>query len=92
MSVYDGKRVMLIVSVNGRCVFMQGAASVKGDAKEDGGAVEIRIDQPSYSTIGKPRFLVGKNEFEKLTRKDDEYGCDYIMEIKHDELKEYQDS
>ena len=92
MSVHDGIRVMLIVRLHGRCVFMQGAAHVNGDSDEDGGAVEIRIDQPSYSTIGKPRFVVGKNMFEKLTRKDDEYGCDFVMEIKHDELKEYQDS
>jgi hypothetical protein len=78
LASYDGKRVAVVLSIQGENRVVCGSASWSRDATL-GEALRIRVDQPD--DLGMPEILLAQETWEGAVQPDTEYGCDVCVRL-----------
>jgi hypothetical protein len=78
LASYDGKRVAVVLSIQGENRVVCGSASWSHDATL-GDALRIMVDHPD--DLGMPEILLAQETWEGAVRPDTQYGCDVCVRL-----------
>jgi hypothetical protein len=79
-SQYSGKRIALVMDVQGREVVLQGTTAVRVDSKQ-GQVLQITVANEGPAGFGKPVFLISEPRWRQQIAEGDTFGCDYYLDL-----------
>ena len=80
LSQYSGKRIALVMDVQGREVVLRGTAAVRLDAKQ-GHVLQVTVADGDESDVGHPVFLISESRWRRQIARGWVYGCDYCLDL-----------
>ena len=81
LSQYSGKRIALVMDVQGREVVLRGTTAMRVDAKQ-GHVLHVTIaDDGDEADVGHPVFLISESRWRRQIARGWVYGCDYCLDL-----------
>lgn len=80
LSQYSGKRIALVMDVQGREVVLRGTAALRLDAKQ-GHVLHVTIADGDDADTGHPVFLISESRWRRQIVRGWFYGCDYCLDL-----------
>ena len=80
LSQYNGKRIALVMEVQGREVVLCGATSLRRDRKQ-GQMLQVTITGDAEAALGSPVFLISEKQWTQRIASGVPYGCDYCLDL-----------
>ncbi len=79
-SHYNGKRIALVMDVQGREVVLRGTTSLRTDAHQ-GKMLQVKILDGPDSSVGCPVFLISEQRWREQICSGFAFGCDYLLDL-----------
>ncbi len=80
--LYQGKRIVLVMDVQGRDVVLRGTTSIRRDARQ-GYMLQIVVDDDDEANIGSPIFLISEDHWRHQICSGMAYDCEYLLDLSH---------
>ncbi len=77
---YIGKRIALIMNVQGRDVVLRGTISL-GKSKKQGQMLEVTVGQDDDAAVGLPVFLISEQRWKRQIASGFAYECEYLLNL-----------
>ena len=77
---YDGKRIALVMDVQGREVILCGTITIRRDAGQ-GQMLQVTIDQDEYFSSGSPVFLISEDRWRDQITSGILHDCTYMLDL-----------
>jgi hypothetical protein len=79
-SLYHGKRIALVMEVQGRRVVLRGTTSVR-QANRYGQTLKVRITEGDDAACGSPTFWISERRWRGRIASGLAYGCDLMLNL-----------
>ena len=80
LSQYSGKRIALVMDVQGREVVLRGTTALRLDAKQ-GHILQVTIADGDKANLGHPVFLISERRWRRQIASGLLFGCDYCLDL-----------
>lgn len=80
LSQYSGKRIALVVNVQGREVVLRGTTAVRRSTKR-GHVLQVTFAEGDEAAVGQPVFLISEARWRQQIARGWVYGCDYTLDL-----------
>ncbi len=80
LSRYNGKRIALVMDVQGRDVVLEGTTSLRSDPHQ-GKVLQVTIAEGSDGAVGAPVFLISERHWKQKICSGFAFGCDYMLDL-----------
>jgi hypothetical protein len=80
LSQYSGKRIALVMDVQGREVVLRGMTALRLDAKQ-GHLLQVTIADGDEANLGHPVFLISEPRWRQQIASGLFFGCDYCLNL-----------
>ena len=77
---YNGKRIALVMEVQGREVVLRGRTTLRSDPKQ-GRMLQVTVHGDDDAAIGCPVFLISEKRWIRQIATDASHGCDYSLDL-----------
>lgn len=77
---YNGKRIALVMDVQGREVVLRGTISLRIDTKQ-GHMLQVTIAEDDDAAVGCPVFLVSENRWKHQISSGIIHECEYLLDL-----------
>ncbi len=79
-SCYNGKRIALVMDVQGREVVLRGTTSLRNDPHQ-GSMLQVTIADGNEAAIGCPVFLISERRWTEQIGSGFAFDCDYLLDL-----------
>jgi hypothetical protein len=80
LSHYSGKRIALVMEVQGREVVLRGTTALRIDSKEEY-VLQVTIANEGPAAFGKPVFLISEPRWRQQIASGASFDCDYCLDL-----------
>jgi hypothetical protein len=80
LTQYSGKRIALVMDVQGREVVLRGTAAVRLDAHQ-GHVLQVTIVEGDDTSVGRPVFLISESRWRPHITGGWLFDCDYCLDL-----------
>ncbi len=80
LSLYSGKRIALVMEVQGREVMLRGTTSLRNDTA-NGHVLKVAVTECQEAAIGSPIFLISEARWKDHIVSGFAFGCDYLLDL-----------
>jgi hypothetical protein len=80
LSQYSGKRIALVMHVQGREVVVRGTIAVRLDS-DHGRVLQVTFAEDDDADLGHPVFLISESRWRRQIARGWVYGCDYCLDL-----------
>ncbi|MHB8973541.1 MAG: hypothetical protein ACYC3X_26875 [Pirellulaceae bacterium] len=80
LSQYSGKRIALVMDVQGREVVLRGVTALKIDSKQ-GRVLQVTVVGEEAAKCGEPVFLISEPRWRQQIASGASFDCDYSLDL-----------
>ena len=80
LSQYSGKRIALVMDVQGREVVLRGTTALRIDAKQ-GRVLQVTVADEESAACGRPVFLISEPRWRQRIVSGASFDCDYCLDL-----------
>ncbi len=77
---FHGKRIVLVMDVQGREVVLRGTTKIRKDRKQ-GQVLQVNVAEDDDAAVGCPIFLISENRWLRQIASGFAYGCEYLLDL-----------
>ncbi len=77
---YNGKRIALVMDVQGREVVLCGTATLRRDSKQ-GQMLQVTVADDDDAAVGAPVFLISEERWKRQIASGFAYECEYLLNL-----------
>ncbi len=80
LTQYSGKRIALVMDVQGREVVLRGTTALRTDAHQ-GQVLQVTVAEGDDANLGRPVFLISESRWRKRLASGWLFDCDYCLDL-----------